>query len=55
MLTYFYQQNVPRNNSVSKKECFIPHYRKEIFLNEYRKMLKLFDIDYDEQYIFKLI
>lgn len=29
------------------------HHRKETFLDEYRKMLKLFEVDYDEQYIFK--
>ena len=29
------------------------HHRKETFLDEYRKMLKLFDVEYDEQYIFK--
>ncbi|HEX5150405.1 MAG TPA: IS200/IS605 family transposase [Parafilimonas sp.] len=28
-------------------------HRKETFLNEYRKMLKAFAIEYDEQYIFK--
>ncbi len=29
------------------------HHQKESFLDEYRKMLKLFDVEYDEQYIFK--
>lgn len=29
------------------------HHRKETFLDEYRKMLKLFNVEYDEQYIFK--
>ncbi|HEX7906191.1 MAG TPA: IS200/IS605 family transposase [Chitinophagaceae bacterium] len=29
------------------------HHRKEAFLDEYRKMLKAFEIDYDERYIFK--
>src|SRR6185295_14727267 len=29
------------------------HHKKEIFLDEYRKMLKTFDIEYDEKYIFK--
>ena len=29
------------------------HHRKETFLNEYRKMLKLFEVEYEEQYIFK--
>jgi REP element-mobilizing transposase RayT len=29
------------------------HHQKETFLDEYRKMLKLFEIEYDEQYIFK--
>lgn len=29
------------------------HHRKETFLDEYRKMLRLFDVEYDEQYIFK--
>ena len=29
------------------------HHKKETFLNEYRKMLKAFEIEYDEQYIFK--
>ena len=29
------------------------HHKKEIFLEEYRKMLKVFEIAYEEQYIFK--
>jgi putative transposase len=29
------------------------HHRKQTFLAEYRKMLKLFEVDYDEQYIFQ--
>jgi len=29
------------------------HHKKETFLDEYRKMLKAFEIEYDEQYIFK--
>ena len=29
------------------------HHKKISFLDEYRKMLKSFDIDYDERYIFK--
>ena len=29
------------------------HHKKEIFLEEYRKMLKAFEIIYEEQYIFK--
>jgi REP element-mobilizing transposase RayT len=29
------------------------HHRKEVFLDEYRKMLTAFDIEWDEQYIFK--
>lgn len=29
------------------------HHRKKTFLDEYRKMLKLFEVEYDEQYIFK--
>ena len=29
------------------------HHRKETFLDEYRRMLKLFEIEYDERYIFK--
>src|SRR5258705_3630582 len=29
------------------------HHKKETFLNEYRKMLKAFEVDYDEKYIFK--
>ena len=29
------------------------HHKKETFLDEYRKMLKAFEIDYDERYIFK--
>ena len=29
------------------------HHRKETFLNEYRQLLKEFEIDYDEKYIFK--
>ena len=29
------------------------HHQKEAFLDEYRKMLKAFEIGYDERYIFK--
>jgi REP element-mobilizing transposase RayT len=29
------------------------HHKKERFLDEYKKMLKAFEIDYDERYIFK--
>ncbi len=29
------------------------HHRKETFLNEYRKFLTAFDIEWDERYIFK--
>lgn len=29
------------------------HHQKETFLDEYRKMLRLFEVDYDEQYLFK--
>jgi REP element-mobilizing transposase RayT len=29
------------------------HHQKENFLEEYRRLLKAFEIDYDEQYIFK--
>lgn len=29
------------------------HHRKETFLDEYRKLLKAFELEYDEQYIFK--
>jgi REP element-mobilizing transposase RayT len=29
------------------------HHKKETFLDEYRKFLTLFEIDWDEQYIFK--
>jgi REP element-mobilizing transposase RayT len=29
------------------------HHKKENFLDEYRRMLKAFEIDYDERYIFK--
>jgi len=29
------------------------HHRKENFLNEYRRFLKAFEIEYEEQYIFK--
>lgn len=29
------------------------HHKKETFLDEYKKMLKAFEIEYDEQYIFK--
>lgn len=29
------------------------HHKKEPFLDEYRKMLKAFEIDYDKRYIFK--
>ncbi len=28
------------------------HHQKENFLDEYRKILKLFEVEYDEQYIF---
>ncbi len=29
------------------------HHKKETFLDEYRKMLKAFEIEYEERYIFK--
>jgi REP element-mobilizing transposase RayT len=29
------------------------HHKKETFLDEYRRMLKAFEIEYDERYIFK--
>ena len=29
------------------------HHQKETFLDEYRHFLKVFEIEYDEQYIFK--
>ncbi|NOT52074.1 MAG: IS200/IS605 family transposase [Chitinophagaceae bacterium] len=29
------------------------HHKKETFLDEYRRLLKAFEIDYDEKYIFK--
>lgn len=29
------------------------HHRKQTFLDEYRKFLTAFDIDWEEQYIFK--
>lgn len=29
------------------------HHRKEIFREEYKEILKNFEIDYNEQYIFK--
>lgn len=29
------------------------HHKKELFLDEYRRLLKSFEIEYDEQYIFK--
>lgn len=29
------------------------HHKKQNFLDEYRQFLKVFEIDYDEQYIFK--
>jgi len=29
------------------------HHKKQLFLDEYRQLLKAFEIDYDEQYIFK--
>jgi putative transposase len=29
------------------------HHRKELFLTEYRKFLTAFEVDWDEQYIFK--
>jgi hypothetical protein len=29
------------------------HHRQETFLEEYRKFLKTFEIEWDEQYIFK--
>jgi putative transposase len=31
------------------------HHKKETFLNEYKRMLELFDIAYDEKYIFKAL
>ena len=30
------------------------HHRKKTFLEEYKEMLKEFEVDYNEQYIFKL-
>ncbi len=30
------------------------HHKKETFLNEYRRLLKAFEIEYDERYIFKV-
>jgi len=29
------------------------HHKKETFLDEYKKFLTLFEIEWDEQYIFK--
>jgi REP-associated tyrosine transposase len=29
------------------------HHKKETFFDKYRKMLKAFEVEYDEQYIFK--
>ena len=29
------------------------HHKKETFLDEYKKMLKAFEVEYDERYIFK--
>lgn len=29
------------------------HHQKETFLNEYKRFLKAFEIEWDEQYIFK--
>ncbi|HEY6502856.1 MAG TPA: IS200/IS605 family transposase [Chitinophagaceae bacterium] len=29
------------------------HHKKEAFLDEYRRMLKAFEIEYDERYVFK--
>jgi hypothetical protein len=29
------------------------HHKKEAFLDEYKKMLKAFEVEYDERYIFK--
>ena len=29
------------------------HHKKETFLDEYRRLLKAFEVEYDEQYIFK--
>ena len=29
------------------------HHKKETFLDEYRKLLKAFEVEYDERYIFK--
>ena len=29
------------------------HHKKETFLNEYRRMLKAFEVEYDERYLFK--
>jgi REP element-mobilizing transposase RayT len=39
-------------NYIAKQE---EHHKKKPFLTEYKKILKDFDVDYDEQYIFKLI
>ena len=29
------------------------HHKKEIFMDEYKKLLKAFEVEYDERYIFK--
>jgi hypothetical protein len=29
------------------------HHKKETFLDEYKRFLKAFEIDYEDQYIFK--
>ena len=47
----------PGSTSTATKTRYLQnqeiHHRKENFLDEYRKMLKLFDVEYDEQYIFR--
>jgi putative transposase len=44
-------------NKVARVATYIEnqqeHHKKESFLDEYRRMLTSFEIDYDERYIFK--
>ena len=37
-------------NYIEKQE---EHHKKKTFLDEYKKILKDFDLEYDERYIFK--
>jgi hypothetical protein len=44
-------------NSESMEKSYIQnqkaHHKKETFLNEYKRFLKAYEIEYEEQYIFK--